>query len=51
MRLASTFAQSHSLLMPPQSLGWIEMRTTLSKLFYRYDVDLLDKGLGWWGLD
>ena len=29
------------------SLGWMEMRTTLAKLLWRYDLQLMDDKLDW----
>lgn len=29
------------------SLGWVELRTTLAKLHYTYDLKLLDDKLDW----
>lgn len=30
-----------------RSLAWMEMRTTLAKLHYVFDLELLDKDLDW----
>ena len=37
---------SRQLLMQ-HSLGWMELRTTLAKLLYTYDLELLDSQLDW----
>jgi hypothetical protein len=29
------------------SLGWMEMKTTLAKLYFKYELELVDKGLDW----
>ena len=29
------------------SLGWMEMRTTLAKLHYKYDLELLSTDVDW----
>ncbi len=38
---------SHYLLTGFTSLGWVELRTVLSKLYFSYDLELLDKELDW----
>lgn len=32
---------------PLHSLGWMEMRTMLAKIHYKYDLELVDKTLDW----
>ena len=29
------------------SLGWMELRTTIAKLHFRYDLELLDADMDW----
>jgi cytochrome P450 len=29
------------------SLGWLEMRTILAKIHYKYDLEMVDKSLDW----
>ena len=36
-----------SKLLMQHSLGWMELRTTLAKLLYTYDLELLDSELDW----
>lgn len=29
------------------SLGWLEMRTILAKMYFKYDLELVDHSLDW----
>ena len=33
--------------MKIESLGWLELRTFLAKMHYKYDLELVDDSLDW----